>query len=338
MKMAISSQLRLFLALAALVSTGAFVPNTIKTSLTTNKNEVSSVALFESKDEKPKKKGGLDPAVKNKLLSESIAPWRTLRLFLYGSLGSGAFIGGLINIGGAVAASATPDYDLSKELLNVGIDFGAVAVFGFLAKWDIDKQGELQTKVEDKVQRKKEEKKIIKQMDERVNILKSLPLEITVSTEGDTRQAIVNEMQMGAKQHMILVIGPRKACTDALIGANLLKMDFALSNVLVVPYDTSAGGADDVRPSGGFGDRPTYETQPYIARPTGPEWDEYVKAEMDDAVKQSGESARKEGIAIVVSNEGKVIRRGVGTVPWRQMVQQLEEEVNPNPDKPLTWL
>ena len=114
MKIAVSSQLRLFFALATLVATGAFAPNviTIKTSTTTN-NEKSSVALFESK--KPKK-GGLDEGVRNKLLSESIAPWRTLRLFLYGSLGSGAFVGGLINISGAVAGSASPDFNLNTEV------------------------------------------------------------------------------------------------------------------------------------------------------------------------------------------------------------------------------
>lgn len=223
------------------------------------------------------------------------------------------------------------------QLLNVGIDFGAVAVFAFLAKYDIDKQSELQTKVDEKIQRKKDNKKISKEMDERTNILKTLPIEITISNDGETREAQVGDMQLGAKQHMIIVAGPRKVCKDALVGANLLKMDFAMSNVLVVPYDTSAG-TDEVRPSGGFGERPTWETQPYIARPTGEGWDEYVKAEMADAVKQSGESAREEGIAIVVANNGKVIRRGVGTVPWRQMVQQLEDEVNPNPEGPLPWL
>ena len=59
---------------------------------------------------------------------------------------------------------------------------------------------------------------------------------------------------------------------------------------------------------------------------------------MNDAVKQSGEQARKEGIAIVVANNGKVIRRGVGKVPWRQMVEQLQTEVNPSPEGPLKWL
>jgi hypothetical protein len=62
------------------------------------------------------KKGGLDGTVRNKLLSESIAPWRTLRLFFYGALGSGAFIGGLINTSGAVAGSNSPDFNLNTEV------------------------------------------------------------------------------------------------------------------------------------------------------------------------------------------------------------------------------
>lgn len=221
--------------------------------------------------------------------------------------------------------------------MNVGIDFGAVALFAFLAKYDLDKQVELQTKVDEKIEQKKEIKKIAKGMKERENVLRSLPLEITVSTDGATREATVGELQAGAKQHMIIVAGPRKACKDALIGANLLKMDFALNNVLVVPYETDSKDLQS-RPSGGFGELPIYERQPYIARPSGEAWDDYVRTELSDATKQSGENAREEGIAIVVANNGNVIRRGVGTVPWRQMVEQLEEEVNPSPEGPLPWL
>ena len=54
--------------------------------------------------------------MRNKLVTESIAPWRTLRLFLYGSAGSGAFIGGLINGSGAIAASASPDFNIQTEV------------------------------------------------------------------------------------------------------------------------------------------------------------------------------------------------------------------------------
>lgn len=95
-----------------------------------------------------------------------------------------------------------------------------------------------------------------------------------------------------------------------------------MSNVLVVPYDTEEGMS--APPSGGFGERPSYETQPYVARASGEDWAEYIKEEMTDAVEQFGENAEEEGIAIVVANTGNVIRRGVGTVPWRQMVEQLQ--------------
>jgi hypothetical protein len=207
-----------------------------------------------------------------------------------------------------------------------------------LGKYDLDKQSELQSKVDEKIERKKAMKKLSKGMKEREKLLGSLPLDVVVSADGTTRVTKLSDLQLGAKQHMIIVAGPRKACKDALIGANLLKSDFALNNVLVVPYETDADTLEQMaRPSGGFGDRPSYETQPYIARPTGDDWDEYIRQEFDDAIKQNGDSVKKDGIAIVVANNGKVIRRGVGTVPWRQMVQQLDEHVN-GKEEPLPWL
>jgi hypothetical protein len=224
--------------------------------------------------------------------------------------------------------------------LNIAIDFGAVALFAVLAKFDLDGQAELQTKVEEKMQKKKEQKVVTKGMKEREKLLRTLPVEITVGVDGATREASVGELQAGAKQHMIIVAGPRKACRDALLGANLLKMDFAMSNILVVPYETGVRAAEMQAPSGGFGDKPIYENQPYIAKASGEAWAEYIKAEIADALEQSGNNVKEEGIAIVVASNGKIIRRGVGTVPWRQMVEQLDQEVNPKPEEggPLPWL
>lgn len=93
---------------------------------------------------------------------------------------------------------------------------------------------------------------------------------------------------------MIIVAGPKKACCDALVGANLNKMDFAMNNVLVVPFETDMDEKQR-KPSGGFGEQATYEKQAYVARPTGDGWEEYVKSEMDDAVSQGGEKVREEG-------------------------------------------
>jgi hypothetical protein len=72
-------------------------------------------------DESAKKKksgAGFDEGLRSKLVSESIAPWRTVRLFFYGSLGTGALIGGLVTLSGTAAAlsGARPDLDLNEQV------------------------------------------------------------------------------------------------------------------------------------------------------------------------------------------------------------------------------
>lgn len=270
-----------------------------------------------------KKKSGLDPTVSDKLVAESIAPWRTLRIFMYIALGSGSTLGGVITLLGVIAglSGSRPDLDMNTEYTNLAIDFGATAVFAFLWKFDNDNGAVFNEQVQAKVERKKEQSVLVKGMREREAKLQELTLNIQISVDGTTQEAKVGNLQVGAKQHMIIVAGPKKACRDALVGANLMKNDFSLSNVLVIPYDTSVG-IEKATPEG-FGERPAYETQPFIARPIGEGWEDYIKAEMDDAVTQSGEKCKQQGIAIVIENTGQVIRRGVGTVPWRQMMDQL---------------
>ena len=76
----------------------------------------TKVALKSTK----KKKGAFDEGLRTKLVSESIAPWRTLRLFLYGALGSGAAVGGFITLAGVAAAlsGARTDVDLNTEVCH----------------------------------------------------------------------------------------------------------------------------------------------------------------------------------------------------------------------------
>ena len=279
-----------------------------------------------------KKQGGLEPNVSNKLLEETVAPFRGLRLFFYGAFASGAFVGGLITLSGVAAAmnGLRDDVDLNTEYLNLAIDFGAVALFGVLAKLDIDKKSELAVEVEEKVQQKKQQKKAAGAMRERESLLKNLNVNVRVTEDGGMKMAPLGVMQEKAKQHVILVAGPGRAIRDALRGAQLNKVNFAMTNILVVPYETGVEFAEKAaKPNGGgFGDdRPSYETQPYVAEPTGEGWEEFIDAEMETAAEQAGDKVRDEGIALVISNDGKVLRRGVGKVPWRQMVDELEEAV-----------
>lgn len=123
------SVLRLSFLAAAVAEVTAFLPTNVASSpeLSLRKSSPaidyalsgrqttsspSSTVLFSDKD----KKSGVDANMQSKLVTESIAPWRTIRLFLYGSLGTGAFIGGLINTSGAIAASSSPDFNLQTEV------------------------------------------------------------------------------------------------------------------------------------------------------------------------------------------------------------------------------
>mmetsp|Transcript_29395 Transcript_29395/g.59598 ORF Transcript_29395/g.59598 Transcript_29395/m.59598 type:complete len:370 (-) Transcript_29395:2406-3515(-) len=278
-----------------------------------------------------RRNAGLDPEMRSKLLSESIAPWRTVRLFLYASAGSGALIGGLITLSGVAAAlsGARTDIDLDTEYVNLLIDFGAVVAFALFFKLDIDKAAELNENVAKKLASKKDSKKVAAAMKEREQTLANLKINVRVSDDGkDMKEATIKDVQGGAKQHMIIVAGERGAIRDALFAANLLQMDFAVRDVLIVPYELATDTEKAMRPSGGFGQRPTWESAPYVADPTGDleGWSEYINEELSDAIEQNGESVKKDGIAIVVKNTGSVIRRGVGKVPWRDMVEELEDK------------
>jgi hypothetical protein len=83
---------------------------------------LSKSTLLLAKDDATNNKNGrvavVDEGVRNKLLSETIAPWSSLRLFLYASLGAGAAIGGLLTLGGTVAAlsGARSDLELNTQV------------------------------------------------------------------------------------------------------------------------------------------------------------------------------------------------------------------------------
>lgn len=205
-------------------------------------------------------------------------------------------------------------------------------------KLDWDKGKVLNEEVEEKIQRVKDNRGVKKGMKEREAALGSLEVDLRVDEDGGMQRAAISAVQEGAKQHVIIVAGPRKAIRDALLGANILKMEFALRDVLVVPYELGGRKVKKnkeeedklSRPDGtGFdtNKRPTWETQPYVADAVGDDWETYVNAEMEDAVLQNGPKVQEDGIVIIVANTGEIIRRGVGQVPWRNIVEELEQKV-----------
>jgi Low psii accumulation1 / Rep27 len=94
---------------------GWVIPSTMTTLKRPYRNR--QLSLTQLQESPNKKKGGLDESVRTKLVSESIAPWRTLRLFLYFSLGSGALVGGLITLTGfAALVSGAKEGDINTEV------------------------------------------------------------------------------------------------------------------------------------------------------------------------------------------------------------------------------
>ena len=104
--------------LAPLTPSRSIAANTAKATPTPTQR--SQVILHSSKKEK-KSSAPFDENLRTKLVSESIAPWRGLRLFLYGSAASGAAVGGFITLTGALAAmsGARSDVDLNVEVIIV---------------------------------------------------------------------------------------------------------------------------------------------------------------------------------------------------------------------------
>lgn len=114
------------IAVTAFVSPNTAITITTTTKSYNNKNVANAAPVIvrtntvqlNAESNKKKSKKPFDEGLRTKLVSESIAPWRTLRLFLYGALGSGAALGGFITATGVAAAlsGARNDVDLNTEV------------------------------------------------------------------------------------------------------------------------------------------------------------------------------------------------------------------------------
>lgn len=120
MLLSIGVLLALALGSRAFAPTITFAPSRVITTTPIR----TETALFGREDDtvdqvvEGKKKTGLEDGVRTKLVAESIAPWRTVRLFLYFALGSGAAVGGLITLSGVAAglSGARTDLDMNTEV------------------------------------------------------------------------------------------------------------------------------------------------------------------------------------------------------------------------------
>jgi len=265
--------------------------------------------------------------MQTKLLAETIAPWRNVRLFLYGSCGLGALISLLLTVAtfAAGASGVRNDVDLHETGINLAVDLAGVVAFSVFAKLDLDKGKELNDKVDAKLNSSSaaiDEETMTK----REQALRNLKVSLYLGDKENEEEVSVGDVMSKGKQNVVVVSGPRKFVRDCLLSARVDESPFAKGDVLIVPlYDdvlVSSGSVSDG--GGGFGKGSAEKNRrPYIALPdVGSGWASLIEQELTDATAQgNGAKAKKEGIVLACNKEGKVIRRGLGLPDWPSLIE-----------------
>ncbi|CAM9161184.1 unnamed protein product [Phaeothamnion confervicola] len=263
---------------------------------------------------------------KDKLVAETQAPFRKVRLFLYGGFAFSAFIGGLTALSQLAAAVADrPDsLPLKDCLINVGVDFSVLAVCAFAIKFEGDTQKELEEMMAKRREAKRRE--ACNKIDDatnaaRIGRLRELTVRLNVDGDGAQREAAVGTLMASAQQDIVIVAGGPDMVRDALLGAMLVKDQvFSGRNLLIVPVTTA--GSDK-----GFAAKPAAFRQGFVAEPAGADedgWRSLIAEELEDARRQGNEAAAKQGIVLVVRRDGAVLRRGVGQPKWHLIRDDLD--------------
>jgi len=261
-----------------------------------------------------------------KLKAEASAPFRLFRQFVFGgAVGAGGL--------GFVATcpqliKAVTDEDRTQTLTNLAIDFGAIAIGGYLWKVDTDKGKE---KIE---QFAGLQKKLVNQLSpdaatEQETLIGMLPVEIifSLSDENVTRIIPLNELGNKGEQNVVIVAGKFDFLRDSIIGARA-EGDrlFTASQTYIIPFCTDEGDQPGSKPVKGFGTpRPGLLTAPYIGKPQQPDvWRRILETEFKLAEAQGSKQIRDQGMVLVINRNGKVVRRGVGIPPWDKLVETIK--------------
>eukprot|EP00611_Tribonema_gayanum_P018054 TRINITY_DN31107_c0_g1_i1.p1 TRINITY_DN31107_c0_g1~~TRINITY_DN31107_c0_g1_i1.p1 ORF type:complete len:370 (+),score=152.32 TRINITY_DN31107_c0_g1_i1:104-1213(+) len=266
---------------------------------------------------------------KSKLAAEVSTPFRTLRLFIYGAFATSALIGGLTACTQLAASVANqPDaLPLSQCLLNVGVDFGVVGVCVYAYNFENkQRQGLVEQKRAEREQAALRKQSVIPEevTKSRVERLRELQIRLTVS-ESETKNVPLGVLMQEAKQDVVLVAGGKEMLRDAMLRATVNREIFTANNLLIVPVQV----ADPSDPTAavtdkGFGAKPAYFKQGFVGEPAEEdEWRALVAEEIRDADRQGNSKAAKQGVVLVVSRDGKVLRRGLGMPKWDMIRQDL---------------
>lgn len=263
-----------------------------------------------------------------RLREEAANPFRSLRFFVYGSSAFSAGIGGMSSLAQLAGTLGGAKYalPLDQVVQNLAINFGVVAAMGTLWKLDSDSQQEERERISTLFDKRNQVKKtkipssVLKASEKQFG---NLEVEVVVG-EDAKRTVPIKDLQANANQHVVVLAGNDEMISDALLSAELMGTSFARADILVVPVEQAA---DANAATKGFGKQK--DPLGFVAKPAAdalPAWKAFLDNEIANAEKQADDpkTIREQGIVLVLRNDGKVVRRGLGLPDWSMIKADLQ--------------
>ena len=280
----------------------------------------TQLSMSDNNDNLEQKFGGY--TAKQRLREEVESPFRTVRLFFFGSSTGSALTALYFSLLSAIKAYAGgfPDAPpLEEALQSCGINVAAAIVCGVLTYRDW-KAGDANL----------------------ARIAKGGALAKLIVTPADTSQKAVTLADYRRNSRVLIAAGGKDYINDLCLSLNADQLEdtntiptgLAASDVVVIPVLLKGDGTQ-------VGDSMTcwQATTPdaekdrnfdiaranqVVAFPRGnAAWAEYLKSEVETATKQ-GFDVLSKGFTITVKKNGRILRRATGLPPWNELIDTME--------------
>jgi hypothetical protein len=267
----------------------------------------------------------LDLRVKAK--EEISSPFRKLRQFAYISIGLAGGLGTFTGVPQLFLATQQADGAVTKSALNLLVDVGGI--IAAVALWDRESVAEKEklARFTEREQRMGYQLSKTEEL-ERQQRISLLPVEVQVSDSDEEATRIVKfaDLQSKGQQNIIIFAGDYEIVKDAVISARVEGSEvFNMKDTFLLPLVLGETQLDE-EGTRGFGSKKLLMEAPYIAKPAQKAvWLNTLQQEIDLAKLQGAEDIEKQGLVLAVSRSGKIVRRGIGLPPWKQVVDEMDE-------------
>ncbi len=273
--------------------------------------------------------GSLTSEQTAKIKAEISSPFRGLRKFVYIAIGAAGGLGTFTAVPQLLFAFQDGE-NVGTALTNIAIDIGGIV--GAVVLWDRESNAE-QAKLERFEDKEKKTEAVLTKdiVNEREQEMSMLPVEIVFSesNENVTRIFKFSDLQEKGQQRVVIVAGNKEYVRDCVVSARLEGNSlFNDNNICVVPVVMGEGQGqlgEDEAAKKGFGATDDLLEAPYIGKAAQVQvWKRYLTKEFDTAEEQGADDPYKQGLALVVNQKGKVVRRGLGLPLWGKLLDDLK--------------